>query len=55
LEKPRRTFSFDKVEVASTHVVGRKDDSFVSRPTKPRNATPQRGDQRLPTKPTGYQ
>ncbi len=55
LEKPRRTFSFDKVEVASTHVVGRKDDSFVSRPTKSRNATPQRGDQRLPTKPTGYQ
>jgi hypothetical protein len=33
LEKPRRaSFSFDKVEQTTTHIVGRKDDSFAARP-----------------------
>ena len=33
LEKPRRaSFSFDKVEQTTTHIVGRRDDSFVARP-----------------------
>jgi len=31
LEKPRRTFSFDKVEIESTKIVGREDSSFVGR------------------------
>lgn len=37
LDKPRRgvSFSFDKVETPTIHIVGRKDDSFVSRPTRP--------------------
>ena len=34
LEKPRRSpMSFDKVEQTTVHIVGRRDDSFVSRPT----------------------
>lgn len=34
LEKPRRgaSFSFDKVEKSTTRIVGRKDDSFATRP-----------------------
>lgn len=65
LEKPRRaTFSFDKVEVWTTKIVGREDTSFVgrerrparplpSRPAKP-SRPPQRGDQQHRTfnKPT---
>ena len=55
LEKPRRaTFSFDKVERTAPHIVGRRDDSFVSRPSRPRNAAPQRGDKQFPAR-TGYQ
>jgi hypothetical protein len=63
LEKPRRaSFSFDKVETTTTHIVGRKDDSFVSRPTrpatpqvvKPRNTVPQHGGKQFPVR-TGYQ
>jgi len=42
LEKPRRSpMSFDKVEQTTSSIVWRRDDSFVSRPTKPRNTTPQ--------------
>ena len=39
LEKPRRaSFSFDKVEQTTTHIVGRRDESFVARPVnKPLN------------------
>jgi len=34
LEKPRRaSFSFDKVEQTTTHIVGRRDESFDTRPT----------------------
>jgi len=56
LEKPRHgaNFSFDKVNIASTHIVGRQDDSFVSRPTRPRNAAPQHGGKQFPQR-TGYQ
>lgn len=62
LEKPRHgvTFSFDKVETTTTRIVGRKDDSFVGRPTrpaapqKPRNANPQHGGHQFPAR-TGYQ
>jgi len=63
LEKPRRaTFSFDKVEQTSTHITGRKDDSFVSRPARPvsspiarpRNAAPQHWGKQFPQR-TGYQ
>jgi hypothetical protein len=33
LEKPRRaSFSFDKVEQTTTHIVGRRDESFDTRP-----------------------
>jgi len=47
LEKPRRaSFSFDKVEIAPTHIVWRKDDSFATKPERPRNVAPQRGDQK---------
>ena len=42
LETPRRaSFSFDKVETTPTRIVGRQDDSFVSRHIRPRNAAPQ--------------
>lgn len=63
LEKPRRaSFSFDKVETTTTHVVGRKDDSFATRPTRPtapqvvrpRNTTPQHWGKQFPAK-TWYQ
>lgn len=56
LEKPRRaTFSFDKVEQTSVHIVGRKDDSFAPTPVaKPRNTTPQHGGKQFPARP-GYQ
>ena len=66
LEKPRRaSFSFDKVETTTTGIVGRKDDSFASRPTRPtrpttpqvvrpRNTTPQHGGKQFPAK-TWYQ
>jgi translation initiation factor IF-2 len=57
LEKPRRSpMSFDKVEQTTTHIVGRKDDSFMSsRPiNKPRNAAPQHGGKQFPSR-TGYQ
>ncbi len=56
LEKPRRaSFSFDKVETTTTRIVGRNDDSFATRPNKPRNTSPQHwGKQYTPTK-TGYQ
>ncbi len=67
LEKPRRTFSFDKVEVGTTKIVWREDTSFVGRerrparpfspkPSKPIKPSrpPQRGDQphRAFNKPT---
>ncbi len=59
LEKPRRTFSFDTVEMTHTKVVWREDTSFVgrerrsawstgrsTRPVKQKNTRPpQRGDQ----------
>lgn len=51
LEKPRRaSFSFDKVEVGTTKIVGREDSSFVwreRRPARPERPSrpPQRGDQ----------
>ncbi len=53
LEKPRRaTFSFDKVEQTNVHIIGRQDDSFVSRPAaKPRNTTPQHGGKQFPARP----
>lgn len=67
LEKPRRSpMSFDKVEQTTAHIVGRRDDSFVTRsavrpisrpasvPSRPRNATPQHGGKQFPAR-TGYQ
>lgn len=56
LEKPRRSpMSFDKVEQTTAHIVGRKDESFVSRPVarpiiKPRNTAPQHGGKQFPVR-----
>ena len=41
LEKPRRSpMSFDKVEQTTAHIIGRRDDSFVSKPTIRSSAKP---------------
>lgn len=54
LEKPRRTFSFDTVEITPTKIVGREDSSFIGRERTPKHKKspqpkssmpPKRGDQ----------